>query len=1015
VHAPGTKLNDQYVVTDQGDAMEQFCKKLEDSDVHVFGIADYFSADAYFAFIAKFRTLYPHSSKVFFPNVELRFSYVVNAAQEEVNVHIIFNPLAPKFEELLRKFLQHLKTNKTNAGGARVKVSDLSKSDCEEATTTREFLEEAFREVYGGKSDLTDYLLIFTAANNDGIRPVRGKKRKLSITDELDKFSNGFFGNSSNVEYFLNCDRLEGDEAIDAKPVVSGCDAHSFNDLDAWLGKRVLKDGVVIKEPTWVKGDLTFEGLKYLTYEPQERALIGEEPDIVRRVRANQTKYIKTLGIGQNTTYDGKHGFWFKGEEMAFNPGLVAIIGNKGSGKSAVTDIIGLIGNTHNQKIAGASGHGEELFSFLNKEKFLKGRCASNFRGELYWHAGDPDERTLDQETDEDLPEKVEYLPQKYLEKICANIEDDEFRSKLNEVIFGYVKEEDRFGKTNLDDLIGYLTSQTEEDIKQAKIALHDANEKVVVVEQKLAPEYKRSIEEKKRVKSEEIETHNKIKPAEVLKPDTTGSTGASEIDPIDKEMESLKAQISGLEFERVGLNKKVQDFGQIKHAIQRQVEGLSGLKTKYAAELSAAGIKFEEVISLAIDYSKIDEHVRINNDRLVEIKLLLQAEEVIDTLGLDDADKKAAQDKSLRCRYARLEKSRQDISDRLDKPSRDYQAYVEAKEKWDTRYNTLVGDAASPAIDTLKWLERELTAISSQYPSDLTKAREERKKQAKDLLGKKMLLATFYDSVKKSIDSEIAKNAGELGDYELTIEASLRLNHRSFYDDFFRFINQNVKGSFNGAESGRGVLKALVEEVMDWQDQAATLSFTESVVAHIDNDQRKDLSSSESRTRDVFKQMKQNKNPVDFYDFLFGFDYLETKYDLKVDDKDLSELSPGERGGLLLIFYLMLDRRDIPLVIDQPEDNLDNESVYEILVTFLKKAKKRRQIIMVTHNPNLAVVADAEQVIHVSIDKNNKNDFSFCSGAIENPEINKRVVDILEGTLPAFDNRKLKYRRAVI
>jgi predicted ATPase len=99
--------------------------------------------------------------------------------------------------------------------------------------------------------------------------------------------------------------------------------------------------------------------------------------------------------------------------------------------------------------------------------------------------------------------------------------------------------------------------------------------------------------------------------------------------------------------------------------------------------------------------------------------------------------------------------------------------------------------------------------------------------------------------------------------------------------------------------------------------------------------------------------------------------------------------------------------------VIDQPEDNLDNKSVYEMLVTFLKEAKKRRQIIIVTHNPNLAVVADAEQIIHVSIDKKkNKNDFSYKSGSIEDPEINRAVVDILEGTLPAFHNRRLKYRK---
>ncbi len=123
--------------------------------------------------------------------------------------------------------------------------------------------------------------------------------------------------------------------------------------------------------------------------------------------------------------------------------------------------------------------------------------------------------------------------------------------------------------------------------------------------------------------------------------------------------------------------------------------------------------------------------------------------------------------------------------------------------------------------------------------------------------------------------------------------------------------------------------------------------------------------------------------------------------------------LAPGKRGGLLLVFYLMLDRRDIPLIIDQPEDNLDNKSVYEILVKFLLKAKKRHQIIIVTHNPNLAVVADAEQIIHVGIDKKNGNDFDFVSGSIENPVTNALVLDILEGTRPAFDNRRLKYRKS--
>jgi len=88
---------------------------------------------------------------------------------------------------------------------------------------------------------------------------------------------------------------------------------------------------------------------------------------------------------------------------------------------------------------------------------------------------------------------------------------------------------------------------------------------------------------------------------------------------------------------------------------------------------------------------------------------------------------------------------------------------------------------------------------------------------------------------------------------------------------------------------------------------------------------------------------------------------------------------------------------------------------LYEFLVNCIKDAKERRQIIIVTHNPNLAVVCDAEQVICCSIDKVQGNRIKYESGSIENPTINQRIVDILEGTKPAFDNRKLKYEPPIM
>jgi ABC-type lipoprotein export system ATPase subunit len=1012
VHAPGTKKNDQYRVA-EGDLLDAYCGRLEAADVAVFGITDYFSADSYFAVTKRLKEKSPDSAKVFFPNIELCTNDVVNAASEEVNLHVIFNPFDAAFEKNIRRFLQYLDTNKTQGPAKRVKASDLkSEADFQEATTTREFIKQAFDETFGTKADLTEHVLVFAVANNDGIRPKRGVKRKAVITDEVDKFCHGFFGNSNNTEYFLKPNRLEGGSKTDPKPVISGCDAHSFGDLDAWLGKVVLKAGVRQKESTWIKADLTFEGLKQIIFEPADRVFIGEEPEVEVRVRENPRRYISSIRIGQAGGYDGRHGGWFKDEEIGLNKELVAIIGNKGNGKSALTDIIGLLGNSHNQKYE-REGRTEELFSFLNKEKFLRGGCASNFVSELRWHAGASDAATLDRQTDTNIPENVEYLPQKYLEKICANIEDDEFRHKLNQVIFEYVGNDKRYGMTTLDDLITYLSNQTSADIAVAKGILHEANLKVVSIEKKLVPDYKKELEQKLKLKEADIEAHVAARPPEVPKPPEGGDEAirsAAEIKTIDESLQTLDQQIRDSQAESTTLTLVAENLRQARQTIERHVSALTGLKTKYEKLLATEGIAFGDLVEVKVSYTKLDEAIKTKEARLRELTELSTDAAHIETLGLSPDKAKEAREKSLPCQKAALENQRKEITDKLDKPNREYQAYLIAEAQWQARKKALEGNAEGPALDTMNWFKQEVEAVTSKFPEQLRLARQERITASKEVLSKKKSLIGFYDSVKRSIDDEIKMYGADLGDYNISIEASLKFDQQ-FYDNFFRQINQQVKGSFHGTDDGRAVLRKIIDAVPRWEIEDDVCNALEAVDEHLHNDHRD--GQGNDVVRDIFKQMRGQKNPVELYDYLFEFDYLDTKYDLKIDGKDLRELSPGERGGLLLIFYLMLDRREIPLVIDQPEDNLDNKSVYEILVAFLKKAKRRRQIIMVTHNPNLAVVADAEQIIHVSIDKKNKlNDFDFQSGAIENPVINKAVVDILEGTLPAFDNRRLKYRK---
>jgi len=300
LHAPKTKQNDQFRVPDGTEIWDEYCRRLHESDVQAFGITDYFSADCYFAAVTEYRKRYSKSSKIFFPNIELRTNYVVNKAEEEVNVHLIFNSFHPDYESRIKSFLGALKITRTDSSDRDIKATELTRTaDFESATTTREYIRTALTETYGRDADLLEYVLIVTAANNDGIRAKPGIKRKAEISDELDKFSDAFFGNAGNVSYFLKTERAEDkQEYTEPKPVLSGCDAHSLADLNAKIGQVVSSptDGIVL-EPTWIKADLTYEGLKQIIFEPDNRVFIGAEPEAERRVRQNGTRYIESLHI----------------------------------------------------------------------------------------------------------------------------------------------------------------------------------------------------------------------------------------------------------------------------------------------------------------------------------------------------------------------------------------------------------------------------------------------------------------------------------------------------------------------------------------------------------------------------------------------------------------------------------------------------------------------------------------------------------------------------------------------
>lgn len=1016
LHSPGTKKSDSYTFP-SGDVWDEYCRILHESDVHAFGVTDYFSADGYFNSRDEYRKRYSTSKKRFFANIELCLNVVVNKDNDYINIHIIFNPQVP--DDRLRTFLSRLKTSKTR-DGSPVYASELSgTADYNEATTTKESIEEAIKNTFGSGERLDD-LLIIPAVNNDGIRPKSGVARREVVSIELERISHAFFGNSKNTEHYLQGDRWGDDVNAPARAVLGGSDAHSFEDLRECLGKTVFRNGNIYKQETWIKADVTYEGLKQIVFEPEGRAVIGTEPELHSRLKAKPRRYIKSLALDQIAAYDARFGTWFQDECIELNPELVAIVGNKGSGKSAITDALGLLGNSHKQWTR--SEKPEELFSFLTKEKFLKQNCAANFEGRLNWYSGNPDRALLNARTDVNRSEEIEYLPQKYLEKICANIDDSEFRDKLNEVIFGYVKPNETYGKENLDDLIEYRTDQANADIRKAMQVLHEHNKAVVHLERKLTSAYVADIQSKIQAAQSDLTAHIANRPDPVAPPltdDPEATTIVAEVTEIEKKSETFRSNRSSLAEEQARLTKLVEDLQQAKQAIERPIAELKTLDERFKALFSGVGLDFRGLVLITFDAGPLDRVIETTQGRIDEISPSLAT---IDDLELEELigesqlalDK--ARDVSIDWQLRALDYRRATLIEGLNKPSRDYQTYLAQEQAWKTRRVEIEGADIDPAEQTLNWLRQEEARISQTYPAELQTKRLLRVEASTTIFSLKKDLLTFYNAIKEDIDREIQSHSKELGGYNISIESDLTLRG-DFSEEFFRFITQQRKGSFYGSQDGKAELAQIFEAVPDWRREDVAFAALDTIIDRVDFDARSESDVSGNRPRrDVFEQMKQGRDPVEFYDFLFGLSYLEPVYDLKVDGKTLTELSPGERGGVLLVFYLMLDKRDIPLVIDQPEDNLDNKSVYEILVKFLKQAKKRRQIIIATHNANLAVVADAEQIINVRIDKtggsNRKNDFEFASGAIEDLQINRIVVDILEGTPPAFDNRRLKYRQ---
>lgn len=389
MHSFGTKMNNQF-----GDDVDAYLQKIEDSDVAVFGITDYFNVNTQFETINQFKSKFPDSNKVFFVNVEFRLNEnVSDDPAGHVNVHLIFdNRLS---ESKVKSFVESLELTQTTKYGTHKKITELqTEQDYQSATIDRHEISKKLSENFGSEKP---YLIVFAAGGHGGIRPniekgkVNGSLRNGPLSDELDKMSDFLFGDVQSKDYFLNR-RMEADgtfkqavryEDADKKAIVKESDAHMLEKSGETNG---IGDGY-----SWIKADTTFEGLRQILFEPENRVAISQEyPEL-------KSPYLVIDHVTFNQKVKGQD----KSISVFLNPNLNTIIGGRSNGKSTLTNTLAkTLKNPLFEERDEATGQWMHTFN------------DSDFK--VYWQDKNEPDATRD----------IEFIPQDYMIKLAENDDD---------------------------------------------------------------------------------------------------------------------------------------------------------------------------------------------------------------------------------------------------------------------------------------------------------------------------------------------------------------------------------------------------------------------------------------------------------------------------------------------------------------------------------------------------------------------------------------------------------------
>lgn len=552
-----------------------------------------------------------------------------------------------------------------------------------------------------------------------------------------------------------------------------------------------------IKQKLWIKGEPSFNGLKYALNEPTERFYIGKEPEILKRTRENKTKYISRLKVSLDGVYDANN-IWFDNVDIPLNSELVTIIGHKGNGKSAISDILALCADAE---------HSDE-YLFLHKDKFKKKGFADRFKASIEFLSNSTTEyRQLNHAIDSTQQSLVRYLPQSYFEKVCNEIGKVEaFRQEIEKVVYQYVPREKKVGSENFKDLISLKKKAIDSEMDSIVEKLKISNGKIINLEDMGDPDFVEILKSKIKIKTQEIEVHNQNKPIEVLDPSLKVKS------PEDEQKQKDRLHYEKERDKQVELSKSYEDrLGQNNR-----------LKLNAVNLLREVNNKIKELEDYLIQNSQLINELQIEKETLIKITFdenLLKSKihEIESSIQKDTELLDESNQNSSRFKIKKYQNLIDSITSEFTGEQKNYQLYLDAVSAWEARSKELIGSLDE--VDSLVYLEHKLNYIENNLYDDLFKERNIRLETVKEIYSKKSEIKAIYDEVKKGIDEQLL--ASEVSDLNIASKFGC---DSDFKKKILSNIRQNKVGSFYGGDDGSRILQDDLINQTDWNDLESTL-----------------------------------------------------------------------------------------------------------------------------------------------------------------------------------------------